>query len=82
MWHWCAGVGTSVDGRALAWNLVEGVNDPPTGSERTVWVDGVPQEAEPVAFAEDLASVLPRDDSHAGLRFVAEATRARHGIGF
>ena len=27
-WHWSAGVGRAVDGRALAWNLVEGVNDP------------------------------------------------------
>jgi hypothetical protein len=77
VWRWCAGVGTAIDGRALAWNLVEGVNDPPTGSERTVWVDGVPREAAPVAFAVDLGSVLPRDGSHAGLSFVAEATRAR-----
>ncbi len=39
-WRWSAGVGRSTDGRALAWNLVEGVNDPVSGSERTVWVDG------------------------------------------
>ena len=32
-------------GARLAWNLVEGVNDPPRGSERTVWVDGEPVEA-------------------------------------
>ena len=78
VWRWAAGVGHCVDGRALAWNLVEGVNDPPAGSERTVWVDGVPQEAGPVAFAPDLGAVLPRDGGHAGLRFVAEATRARN----
>ena len=35
-WHWSAGVGTATDGRALAWNLVEGVNDPPrTASGRS-----------------------------------------------
>jgi Protein of unknown function (DUF2804) len=28
-WRWSAGVGTAADGRALAWNLVDGVNDPP-----------------------------------------------------
>jgi len=56
-WRWSAGVGVAVDGRALAWNLVEGVNDPLSGSERTVWVDGVPAETPPVRFAADLSSV-------------------------
>ena len=27
-WSWSAGVGTAADGRAVAWNLVSGVNDP------------------------------------------------------
>ena len=67
-WQWSAGVGHSRDGRELAWNLVAGVNDAPRESERTVWVDGQPHEAEPVAFAPDLAGV-------GGLRFAAEATR-------
>jgi len=49
-WHWSAGVGTAADGRALAWNLVEGINDPPEGSERAVWVDGVAHEPAPVSF--------------------------------
>ena len=49
-WHWSAGVGTAADGRALAWNLVEGINDPPERSERAVWVDGVPHEPAPVSF--------------------------------
>jgi hypothetical protein len=69
-WRWSAGVGTAADGRQVAWNLVDGVNDPPHDSERTVWLDGVPQEAGPVRFADDLSSV---DD----LRFAAEATRER-----
>lgn len=67
-WRWCAGVGRSGDGRELAWNLVQGVNDPPTGSERTVWVDGEPHELPPCSFAADLAGV---DELH----FTPEATR-------
>jgi len=67
-WRWCAGVGTAEDGRALAWNLVQGVNDPPLGSERTVWVDGIPRETAPVAIAPGL-------DAVGELRFHAEATR-------
>lgn len=62
-WRWSAGVGTDDRGRELAWNLVEGVNDPPTGSERTVWVDGQPREV--------------GADALDGLRFHAEATRER-----
>ena len=68
-WRWSAGVGSTVDGAPVAWNLVDGVNDPPQGSERTVWVDGVPREAGPVRFADDLSSV-------GALRFDPEATRA------
>ena len=67
-WRWCAGVGTDAEGRALAWNLVEGVNDPARGSERTVWVDGVPREAGPLAIAPSL-------DAVGDLRFHAEASR-------
>jgi hypothetical protein len=68
-WRWCAGIGTDVRSRALAWNLVEGVNDAAAGSERTVWVDGVAGEVGPVAIA-------PALDAVAELRFQAEATRA------
>jgi uncharacterized protein DUF2804 len=74
-WRWSAGVGESPDGRALAWNLVSGVNDPPGGSERAVWVDGNPREAPPVSFASDL-SVIECDDGSA-LHFHAEAERRR-----
>jgi hypothetical protein len=69
-WRWSAGVGIATDGRALAWNLVAGVNDPPIGSERTVWVDGHAREVGPCDFAQDLSGVD-------GLRFQAEATRER-----
>ena len=75
-WRWSAGVGSDADGRALAWNLVSGVNDPPRGSERAVWVDGVPGEAPPVEFAEDLSTIRCVDGSE--LRFTAEAQRSRH----
>ncbi|MGZ4187908.1 MAG: DUF2804 family protein [Solirubrobacteraceae bacterium] len=67
-WRWSAGVGTTADGRPVAWNLVSGVNDPPTNSERTIWVDGEPVEAPPSAFADDLSAVD-------GLTFHPEAER-------
>ncbi|MFZ0385604.1 MAG: DUF2804 family protein [Solirubrobacteraceae bacterium] len=70
-WRWSAGVGRSTDGCALAWNLVAGVNDPASGSERTIWVDGEPHEPPPVAFDDDLSGVDQ-------LRFNAEATHARN----
>ncbi len=74
-WWWSAGVGESPDGEALAWNLVEGVNDPPVGSERAVWMDGEPREAPPVTFTADLKRISCEDGSR--LRFHAEAERAR-----
>ncbi|MHB8242570.1 MAG: DUF2804 family protein [Solirubrobacteraceae bacterium] len=75
-WRWSAGVGEAPDGSALAWNLVSGVNDPETGSERAVWVQGRPHEVGPVGFAEDLSRI--DFDDGAELRFTAEAERSRH----
>jgi Domain of unknown function (DUF2804), C-terminal len=49
-WRWSAGVGSAEDGRPLAWNLVEGINDPPARSERAIWVAGEPYEPPPVSF--------------------------------
>jgi hypothetical protein len=74
-WEWSAGAGRSTDGREVAWNLVAGLHDARVRSERTVWVDGEPVEAEPVTFAQELDSVrfLGGDE----LRFEAEATRRR-----
>ena len=54
-WRWSAGVGEASDGRPLAWNLVEGVNDPAEHSERAIWVDGDPYEPPPVRF--DVAAI-------------------------
>jgi hypothetical protein len=73
-WWWSAGVGQGPDGVALAWNLVAGVNDPPSGSERAVWIDGEPREAPPVDFTDDLRRVRSADGSE--LRFHGEAERA------
>jgi hypothetical protein len=74
-WRWSAGVGTATDGRSLAWNLVAGVNDPPSGSERTLWVDGEPLEPDPVEFGDGLTSIGFADQR--SLRFQPEAVRER-----
>jgi hypothetical protein len=74
-WWWAAGVGSAPNGTPLAFNLVQGVNDPPSGSERAVWVAGVPHEAPPVRFAGDLTSIASDDGSE--LRFAPEAERSR-----
>ena len=55
-WRWSAGIGRATDGRAVAWNLVDGVHDG-VASERTVWVDGAPEEVPTQAFAADLSRV-------------------------
>jgi len=55
-WHWSAGVGLATDGRPVAWNLVDGINDPASNSERAIWTDGKPAEPAPVSF-QQLASV-------------------------
>ncbi|MBA2240331.1 MAG: DUF2804 family protein [Solirubrobacterales bacterium] len=73
VWSWSAGVGSTPEGREVAWNLVEGVNDPPERSERTIWVDGSPSEPGPVSF-EGLEAVRGADGSE--LRFSAEAERS------
>jgi len=71
VWRWSAGIGRSRDGRAVAWNLVDGVHDAPRASERTVWVDGEPHEVGPVEFAEDLSAV-------GGLSFTEWSAREDH----
>jgi hypothetical protein len=72
-WIWSAGVGTASDGRNVGWNLVTGVNDGPTDSERTVWIDGEPRETEPVTFEPDLSRVSFADGS--ALEFTAWGAR-------
>ncbi len=74
-WWWAAGVGFGPDGKPLAFNLVQGVNDPPRGSERAVWVAGVPHEPPAVRFSADLGTIASDDGSE--LRFEPEAERSR-----
>jgi Protein of unknown function (DUF2804) len=56
-WRWSAGIGRTEDGRAVAWNLVDGLHDAVERSERTVWIDGEPSEVPPQSFAGDLSRV-------------------------
>jgi hypothetical protein len=74
-WWWAAGVGSDPDGTPLAFNLVQGVNDPQSGSERAVWIAGVPRETPPVWFAADLSAIAADDGSQ--LLFAPEAERGR-----
>jgi hypothetical protein len=73
-WHWSAGVGRAVDGRPVAWNLVAGINDPPSRSERAIWVEDEPWEPGPVEF-DDLEGV--RFAGGGRLDFDAGPERAR-----
>ena len=73
-WRWCAGVGRTPDGETVGWNLVTGVNDPPKGSERAVWVGGQEFEPGPVQIAEDLSRV--RFEEGGELSFSAWSERA------
>jgi uncharacterized protein DUF2804 len=73
-WLWSAGVGRAADGRSLAWNLVEGINDPPQGSERGIWIEGEPFEPPPVSF-RGAAGIGFADG--ASLNFQPECERAR-----
>ena len=57
VWRWSAGVGRAADGRRVGWNLVSGLHDGQSGSERAVWMDGEPREVGPVEFASDLSSI-------------------------
>lgn len=73
-WHWSAGVGRATDGRSLAWNLVEGVNDPAENSERAIWIDGEPSEPAPVRF-RGMDGIDPVAGE--GLDFASESAHAR-----
>jgi hypothetical protein len=74
VWSWSAGVGRTTDQRAVGWNLVSGVNDPPVNSERGIWLDDETFEPGPVEF-EGLDAVSFDDGSR--LVFEAESERSR-----
>jgi Protein of unknown function (DUF2804) len=73
-WLWSAGVGRSAEGQSIGWNLVTGINDPPSHSERAVWVEGEPSEVGPVRF-DGLDAIEFGDGTR--LDFHPEAERAR-----
>ena len=68
-------MGRSTDGQAVAWNLVDGINDPEQRSERGIWLGGVPHEPRPVAFAA--LDAIEFDDG-ARLAFEGESERVRN----
>jgi len=68
-WWWSCGSGELADGRAVTWNLVDGLHDGVEESERCVWIDGEPSHVPPQAFRGF--------DGVGGLAFEAVATRAR-----
>ena len=74
VWSWSAGVGRTMDGRSVGWNLVSGINDPPERSERAIWLAGEPFEPGPVSF-EDLEAIA--FDDGARLEFAGECERSR-----
>jgi len=74
-WSWSAGVGTGADGSALTWNIVSGVHDAVSDSERTVWVDGAASELPAAEFDAELSAVSFPGNSES-LSFSAEAERA------
>jgi hypothetical protein len=66
-WRWSTGVGRAESGERVAWNLVTGVHDGPSASERTLWVDGRATEVGPARFTDDLSRVETIDGG--GLEF-------------
>jgi len=56
-WRWTVGVGRAESGERVAWNLVDGIHDAATASERTVWIDGAAVEVGAARFASDLSRV-------------------------
>jgi hypothetical protein len=74
-WWWSAGVGRDAGGEPVGWNLVTGVNDGPTASERSIWSGAAAREVGPVEFAADLTAVSFAEGG--ALAFEQEAVRSR-----
>ena len=74
-WRWSAGVGTSADGREVSWNLVAGINDPASDSERAIWIDGEPAAEPGIVTFDGLEAIA--FGSGARLDFGKEAERSR-----
>lgn len=75
-WRWSSGIGTLNDGRAVAWNLVNGMHDVPGASEQTVWIDGVAHEVSECRISTDLSNIaFPTGER---LDFHEEAVRSHN----
>jgi hypothetical protein len=74
-WWWSAGVGRDAGGAAVGWNLVTGVNDGATCSERSIWSAAGAREVGPVTFAPGLEEVSFSEGGR--LSFESEAIRSR-----
>ena len=70
-WRWAAGAGLDQQGRLVAFNAITGLFDTPANSERTIWIDGNPQEIGPNSFSQDLSTVSFAEGG--SLRFQPEA---------
>ncbi len=78
-WRWSAGAGLDQHGRRVAWNAIVGLADSPKNSERTLWIEGVGTEIEPVRFTADGLTVSFSDGGQ--LTFRQEAIlRKRVGL--
>jgi hypothetical protein len=71
-YKWSAGAGRDTQGRAIAWNLVTGINDNEAANENTVWIDGVAQQTGLVKIDDGLGSVDLADGSRLSFYPVAE----------
>jgi hypothetical protein len=74
-WYWSGGAGRDQHGRAIAWSVITGLNDSPRSSERTIWIDGNPQEVGSVRFTTDLSAISFAEGG--ALLFTPEAVRQR-----
>ncbi len=67
-WRWSAGQGVDQHGRRIGWNAIVGLADSPTSSERTLWIEGVGTEIEPVRFTPDGLTVTFSDGAQLAFR--------------
>jgi hypothetical protein len=90
-WRWSAGTGVDQHGRRIAWNAIVGLADSPTSSERTLWIEGVGKEIDPVRFTPDGLTVTFSDGARLAFRqeaviskrvnLVVIKSRYDHGFG-
>ena len=79
-WLWSAGAGELADGRPVTWNLVDGLHDGATGSERAVWIGGVPERARRENLLVVASDYEQPFGTFAGALPAGGALRAGHGV--